>query len=453
MKDQTKTNRSRRDFLKTTGFIAAGAMLSTAGTPLVHGKESERVLKIAAIGCGGRGRGAITQALEADPKVVLWSVSDAFEDRSNAGVNQAKAAMQASNTPEKVDVADERKFFGLDSYKKAMDALEPGDVVLLCTPPAFRPLHYAYAVEKNLNIFAEKPVAVDIPGLKKLQEANKIALDKGLKVGVGLNNRHYDRTAETIKAIHDGKIGDVIGSFVYRCENAHGFRGGKDQNPLEVQLRHIFCFNWTSGGFIVDALIHNLDICCWAMGSLPVAAQGQGGRLLRKAQDQLIDHAAIDYRFADGRRLTMYTQTIPNCWHNFEAVIHGTKGSAVLGEGVGEPKFFEDYNANRNNNRGVVWKASSPGNNSYQTEHDRLFKAIRENKAWNEMEIGIDATFTPILGRMALESGKMVTAEEAWKSTTEQCPNIENLSFDGPFPLVPNENGDYPQPIPGVTKI
>jgi predicted dehydrogenase len=334
-----------------------------------------------------------------------------------------------------------------------MDTLNPGDVVLLATPPAFRPLHYAYAVEKGLNIFAEKPLAVDIPGLKSLRESNKKAVEKGLKVAVGLNNRHYLRTEETVKAIHDGKLGDLTSLWVYRMHPTHKIGDIGNQSPLEHQLRHIFNFNWTTGGFIVDALIHNLDICCWAIGQLPVSAQGQGGRLLRTAKDQMIDHAAVEYRFADGRRMMMFAQTIDNTYADFESIIHGTKGSAVVGEGVGEPKMFADFNAQRQRKDNAFWTPESPANNSYQTEHDRFFKAIRNNQPWNELERGIDATFTPILGRMAMETGQWVTAETAWNSTFEYVPNIANLSFDGPFPLVPDENGNYPQPIPGVTKI
>lgn len=453
MSSEKTTSGSRRNFMKTSGILAAGALLSAGGIPRVHAQSSD-VIKIATVGCGSRGSGATRQALGADKNVVLWAIADAFEDRGRGGARQIEQAMKDEGTPQKFDTPADRVFVGFDAYKKAMDTLSPGDVVLLTTPPAFRPLHFAYAVEKGLNVFAEKPVAVDIPGLKMLKEANKKAIEKGLKVGVGLNNRHYDRTAETVRAIHDGVLGEIVGSYIYRMHNPHNIGPQGDRTPLEQQLRYIFNFNWTTGGFIVDALIHNLDICCWAMNQLPVAAQGQGGRVTRTAKDQLLDHSAVDYRFADGRRMTMYTQTIPGCWNNFESVIHGTKGSAVLGEGVGDPCVFKDYGATRSRNRREAeWVAPARGNDSYQSEHDRLFKAIREDRPWNEMETGINATFVPIMGRMAVESGQMVTAEAAWNSTVELCPNIADLSFDGPFPLVPDENGNYPVGIPGVTKI
>jgi predicted dehydrogenase len=452
MNRKNSMDKTRRDFLKQSGLLTAGTLLATSGVPRVHAAESNTI-KIAIIGCGGRGRGATLNALSADPNVVLWAMADTFQDKTSGSAAAVKAELEKKEEGKKFDVPPERQFVGFDAYKKAIDALNPGDVVLLATPPAFRPLHYAYAVEKGVNIFAEKPLAVDIPGLKRLRDTNKKAVEKGLKVAVGLNNRHYLRTEETVKAIRDGKLGDLTALWVYRMHPTHKVGDIGNQSPLEYQLRHIFNFNWTTGGFIVDALIHNLDICCWAMGQLPVAAQGQGGRLLRTAKDQMIDHAAVEYRFADGRRMMMFAQTMDNTYNDFESVIHGTKGSAVVGEGVNEPKMFADFNANRQRKDEAFWTAQSPANNSYQTEHDLFFKAIRDNQSWNELENGINATFTPILGRMAMETGQMVTADDAWGSTFEYVPNIANLSFDSTLPLVPDENGNYPQAVPGVTKI
>lgn len=446
--------KSRRDFLttslKTTGVLAAGATFAMS-TPKVHAAE-DNTIRIATIGCGGRGNGATRQALRADGNVVLWATADVFEDKVKGSTKAIQKDLENREESKKFNVPEERQFSGFDAYKKAMDSLRPGDVVLLATPPAFRPLHFDYAVEKGLHIFAEKPLAVDIPGLKSLRESNKKAQEKGLKVAVGLNNRHYFRTEETIKKIHDGILGDITALWVYRMHPTHKLRDLGNASPLEFQLKHIFNFNWTTGGFIVDALIHNLDVCCWANKGLPVAAQGQGGRLLRRDKDQMIDHAAVEYRFEDGKRMMMFAQTIDNTYQSFESIIHGTKGSAVVGEGVGEPRIFSDFNANRQR-KDSIWTAESPQNDSYQTEHDRFFKAIRDNQPWNEMETGINATFVPILGRMAMESGQFVTAEQAWNSTFEFAPDIANLSFDGPFPLVPDENGDYPQAIPGKTTI
>jgi len=439
----------RRDFLKQSSLGAVGAVLATSAmnVPFVHAAE-HNTIKVALIGSGNRGQGAARQAVAADPNAVLWAVSDAYPDRSQGAVRNLRTDFTNRELGHKIDVTPERTFDGLDSYKAAMDTLEPGDVALLTSPPAFRPLHFAYAIEKGLHVFAEKPVAVDIPGLKSMRETNEKAKAKGLKVGVGLNNRHYFRTQETIKAIHDGELGALYSFLVFRCHAAHGLGQRGDLTPLQHQLRRIFNFNWLTGGFIVDALIHNLDICCWANQKLPVAALGMGGRLFRRDQDDLIDNANVQYMFDDGKIMHMYTVTMNNTWNGFRAVIHGEKGSAFVGEGVPNPRFFQSWDGQR-----PFWTPQSAQNDSYQTEHDVLFKAIRGNTDWNEMDYGIDATFTPIMGRMAIETGQLVTAEEAWNSTFEYAPNIAELTMDSDSPVMPDANGNYPIAVPGRATV
>jgi len=440
--------KSRRDFLKQTGALAAaGAVLNNSMIPAVHATENNTI-KIAVVGCGNRGMMATRQALAADPNTKLWAVADAFPDKSRGAVRDIRKDFTNQEKGHMIEVTPERTFDGLDAYKKAMDTLEPGDVVLLTTPPGFRPLHYAYAVEKGLHVFAEKPLAVDIPGLKLLKETNETAKAKGLKVAVGLNNRHYFRTAETVKALRDGALGDLHSFFVYRCHAAHRLGQRGNMTPLQQQLRKIFNFNWTTGGFIVDALIHNLDICCWAHQKLPVSALGMGGRLFRRDQDELIDNANVLYTFDDGKVMHLYTVTMGNIWNGWRAVIHGTKGSAVLGEGVLDPRLYEDWNAKKE-----FWAPKTEWNDSYQTEHDLFFAAIRADKSWNEMERGIDATFTPIMGRMAVETGQHVTAEEAWSSTYQYAPNIAELTLNDDSPIMPDENGNYRIPQPGKATI
>lgn len=445
---------ARRDFLKQSGILTAGAFLAATGSvPRVHAAGGDQI-KVAIVGFGSRGRGALRQALAADSGLVAWAAADVFDNKMEGSFKSIQKSLEDDGKSGQMDLPKERQFVGFDAYKKAMDRLSPGDTVILATPPVFRPLHFAYAVEKGLNVFAEKPLAVDIPGLKALAETNKIALQKGLKVAVGLNNRHYFRTEETIEKIHDGGLGELSALWLYRMHPTHKVAEIKPGvSQVEHQLRHLFNFNWTTGGFIVDALIHNLDVCCWALGQLPVAAQGQGGRLLRKVKDQMIDHAAIEYRFADGRRMMMFAQTMENTFKSFESVIQGAKGSAIVGEGVAMPRFFKDFNSARNRTDGVFWTPEAPENNSYQTEHDRFFKAIRENRDWNEMQRGIDATFVPILGRMAMETGQMVTAEEAWNSSFQYVSDAARMTMNDPAPVMPDENGDFPQAIPGVTKI
>ena len=449
MKQSMKRKESRRKFLKQTGYIAAASTALASGViPKVHAAADDTI-KLAIVGCGNRGMGAAFQALGADPNLKFWATADVFPDKAQNAARNLKNEMENKGKGNMVDISPERTFGEFDAYKKAMDSLDPGDVVLLTTPPAFRPLHYAYAVEKGLNVFAEKPLAVDIPGLRSLQESNKIAMAKGLKIGVGLNNRHYFRTEETVKAIHDGGLGELFSFLVYRCHNPHTIGPRGNQTPLQHQLRKIFNFNWLTGGFIVDALIHNLDICCWANQQLPVSALGMGGRLFRQDSDDLIDNANVQYTFADGKKMHMYTVTMPNTWNNFRAVIHGAKGCCHLGEGVGDPRFHEGWNESGRR----YWVPQARGNDSYQTEHDRFFKAIRDGAEWNELERGIGATFTAILGRMATETGQVVTAEQAWASTHQYAPNIADLKLDGDSPVMPDANEKYRIARPGKATI
>ena len=446
---QQQSKNGRRDFLKQSSLGAAGAVLATSAmtVPLVHAQQSD-IINVAIVGCGSRGMAAIRQALNADANLKLRAVADVFPNKSQNAVRDLTNDFTNRNKAHVVDVSPGRTFDGFDAYKKAMDALSPGDVIVLTTPPAFRPLHFAYAVEKGLNVFAEKPVAVDIPGLKSLRASNEIAKAKGLKVGIGLNRRHVLRNQETIKAIHDGGLGELFSFLVYRCQSAHSLGRRGDMTPLQHQLRRIFNYNWLTGGFIVDALIHNLDVCCWANQKIPVSALGIGGRLFRQDQDDLIDSASVQYMFDDGKLMHMYTVTIDNTWNGFRAIIHGSKGSAFVGEGVDDPRFYEDWNGQR-----PFWRPQAGNNDSYQREHDVLFKAIRDNAEYNELERGIDATFTAILGRMATETGNRVTAAEAWNSTFQYAPNIDQLTLDGDSPVMPDADGNYRIARPGRATV
>lgn len=444
--ERTSSSVSRRGFLATGGTLAAAATLWTPGA--VHAAENSTI-KIVLVGCGGRGSGAIRQALKADPQTKVWAVADAFEDRAKNIVQSLKQIAENGELgKDQVDVTPERVFVGLDAYQKAIDTLSPGDVVILATPPAFRPLHFEYAVGKDLHVFAEKPVAVDVPGLNKIREIGKIAAKKGLKVAVGLNNRHYLRTEETIKAIHDGKLGDIVTCWVYRSQQPHRLGPVGDFTPLQHQIRNIFCYDWLTGSFIVDALIHNLDICCWAKQQWPVAAQGVGGRIARTDKDQLIDFGAIEYIFADGKKMMLQTRTMPNVWHFFQANIQGTQGCTQVGEGVRDPRIYKGFDM-VSNKREVIWEPTTPNYDSYQKEHDRFFDAIRKDIAWNEIERSVEATYVAVLGRMAMETGQYITAEKGWTSKFQYAPNVASLTMDGDSPVMPDKDGNYFMPIPG----
>jgi len=436
---------SRRTFLKQSGVLTTGLAL-TSMVPKVHAAETNTI-NVALVGCGGRGGGAIRQALSTG-NTKLVAVGDAFGHRAE---NFTNALKKDEHFAPKI-AQDVPVFGGMDNFKKVADALSPGDVIILATPPAFRPFHFEYAVNRGLHVFAEKPVATDTPGCKRMLAANEIAKQKNLKVAVGLNNRHYFRTEETIKAIQDGAIGDIIACYVYRLQNPMPYIYDANLSVFQNQLLGFQNWTWGNGSYMVDWMIHNIDICCWAhQDKLPVSVEGQGGRQVREFNDQMYDHCAYEYRFYDGVKMIVQLRQIANTWMRFQSVIHGTKGCAVVGEGVHAPLIYKGLKEVKEN---IVWKPETPVCDSYQEEHNRLFKAIREDKPYNEIDRGVDATFTSIMGRMAVDSGQELTRDLCWDSTYELAPGLENLTFESDAPIMPDENGSFAHHIavPGVTK-
>jgi predicted dehydrogenase len=423
----------------------AGAALATAIARPGYCAENNTV-KIALVGCGGRGTGAAAQALATKGPTQLWAVADVFEDRlkgSMAQLNQRHTSQ--------VSVPSERQFLGLDAFKRAIDSLDKGSVVLLTTPPAFRPMHLEYAVAKGMNVFMEKSFAVDAPGIRRVLKAGEEAARKNLKIAGGLMSRHYRPLEEAVAQIHGGAIGDIVTCWAYREHGPVGFHAkSASQTEFAHQIRNYSNFTWLNGSFLVDWLIHNIDVCCWVKNGWPVSVQGMGGRQTRAEPDQLFDHYAAEYTFADGTRLLAQGRHMTNCWSFFGDVIHGTKGSAVLGEGQTKPRLFKGH---RQTSESILWDYKGPPCDHYQVEHDRLFAAIREDRPYNETERCAKSCLTAIMGRMACESGQLVTWDEALASNLELAPGLETLStLDAPAPASPDAQGRYLIAKPGMTK-
>lgn len=439
-----KPNRSlttRREFLKTSSAAVAGAALASGIARPGYAAE-KNTIKIALVGCGGRGTGAAAQALSTRGPTKLWAMADVFEHRLQSSFASLKEAHE-----QQLEVPLERQFIGLDAFKKAIDSLDKGDVVLLTTPPAFRPIHLEYAVAKGVNVFMEKSFAVDPPGIRRVLKAGEVGSKKNLKIAGGLMSRHYRPLEQAIQQIHDGLIGEVITEWAYRM---HGPVGLVDKAPgtkeLAHQIANYSCFTWLNGSFIVDWLIHNIDVCCWAKGSWPVAVQGMGGRQARQELDQLFDHYAAEFTFADGTRLLAQGRHMTNCWDVFGDVIHGTKGCAVLGEGQPKPRIFKGHKQNAEN---LAWSYTGPECDHYQYEHDLLFDAIRNDKPYNETERCAKSCLTAIMGRMACESGKLITWDEALASNRELAPGLARCTWDSDAPTMPDATGKYHIAIPG----
>ncbi|MCX5645533.1 MAG: gfo/Idh/MocA family oxidoreductase, partial [Phycisphaerae bacterium] len=301
------------------------------------------------------------------------------------------------------------------------------------------------------HVFMEKSFAVDAPGIRRVLKAGEDAKKKNLKIAGGLMSRHNKPLEEVIEQIHQGAIGDVITCWAYREHGPVGFNP-KDPGMSELlhQIRNYSCFTWLNGSFILDWLIHNLDVCCWVKNAWPVSAQGHGGRQTRTEPDQLFDHYAVEYHFPDGTRLFAQGRHIAKCWGFFGDIIHGAKGSAVLGEGVTNPRIFKGY---AQTPADVIWQYKGPPCNQYQVEHDLLFEAIRQDKPYNEAERSAYAAMTGILGRMAAESGQLITWKEAMASNLELAPGLDNYTMNSNPPVIPDSKGNYPVAMPGATKV
>lgn len=444
MNPDTTASINRREFLKTSTAALTGAAL-VAGMPRPGYTAENNMIKVALVGCGGRGTGAAAQAISTKGPAKLWAVADVFEQRVQSCLANVKQGREAN-----VDVSRERQFVGLDGFKKAIDSLDKGDLVLLATPPAFRPMHFEYAVQKGVNVFMEKSFAVDAPGIRRVLKTGEEAARKNLKVAGGLMSRHYLPLEECVQKIHDGAIGEVITEWAYRM---HGPVGCSPKQPgmseLAYQITNYSNFTWLNGSFIVDWLIHNIDVCCWVKNAYPVSVQGMGGRQVRTEPDQLFDHYGAEYTFADGTRMFAEGRHINNCFDFFGDVIHGAKGSAILGEGQSKPRLFKGHLQKSEN---MIWSYKGPDCDHYQREHDLLFDAIRNDKPYNETERCAKSCLTAIMGRMACESGKLITWDQAMQSAIQLAPGLDNYTWESNPAPMPDANGKYPVAMPGQTQ-
>lgn len=445
---------SRRDFLKTSGTIAAGASaLVGSSFAQIHAGE-DNTIRVALVGCGGRGRGAAANALSTQSgPIELVAMADVFEDKLNHGYKQLESAHASQ-----LKVTDDTKFLGFDAYKHAMDALRPGDIVILTTPPAFRWVHFTYAIEKGLNVFMEKPVTVDGPTTRKMYELADKSIEKNLKVGVGLMCRHCDARRELFDRIQNGEIGDILELRAYRMAGLTGsaFTGRTPEGTpeLEHQIRNFHAFLWLSGGAFSDFLIHNIDESCWMKDAWPVSAEAAGGRHYRAENvDQNFDNYNVEYTFADGTKLFLRGRTMPGCVSKFASYAHGTKGLGVIstaGHIPAKARIYKGYNEDKNN---LLWAYPQPEKNPYQLEWDHLVEAVRNDTPYNEVKRGAEASLITSMGRMAAHTGRLITRDEMWNMEHEFAPQIADLvDMNSEAPVLPKEDGSYPIPLPGLVK-
>jgi predicted dehydrogenase len=434
---------SRRSFLKTSSAMAGGALLGAlAPERFAHAAGSDEI-KIALIGCGGRGSGAANQALSTYTlgPVKLVAMADIHEDRLQSSLGNLQ-----KQHAERVDVPKERQFLGFDAHKQAM---ELADVVILSTPPGFRPQHFEAAVKAGKNIFMEKPVASDAAGVRQVLAAAEEAKKKNLKIGVGLQRHHQDGYIETVKRLHDGAIGDIVSMRAYwngqrpwqkkRADLNKLY--GKELTEMEYQLRNWYYFTWIGGDHIVEQHIHNIDVINWIKKAHPVKARAMGGREINNggADDgEIFDHFAVQYEYEDGSISFSEARHQPGCWNSVSESVQGTKGRCD----VNKYQIFADE----------AWRYKAEGaKDPYQQEHDDLFAAIRNNKEYSEVVAGAESTMTAILGRMAAYSGKEIEYSKALASKIELLP--ETIAWDAKPRNVPGPDGLYQRAIPGKTEV
>src|SRR4051812_10313693 len=405
----SNTQFSRRNFLKNSTKAAAGtALLSTfAVERFAHGAISPSdTVRVALIGCGGRGSGAASQALSTNGKVKLVAMADAFKDRLEGSLGEIK---KAGKDEDKIDVPEDRKFIGFDAYKHAI-AL--ADVAILATPPGFRPIHFEEAVRQGKNIFTEKPVAIDGAGVKQVLAAAEEAKKKNLKVGVGLQRHHQAGYIETIKRLHDGAIGDITAARCYWNDSGVWVKERKpDETEMQYQMRNWYYFVWLGGDHIVEQHIHNLDVINWVKNGYPVRCHGIGGRQVRtgKQYGEIFDHHAVEFEYQDGSRCFSQCQHTRGCWSSVSEHVIGTKGLCdVSGYKITGATSWNHPTRNQPN--------------PYQVEHDDLFHAIRNNLPYNEAVNGAMSPLTAIMGRVATYSGKLLERDEVLNSAIELRP-------------------------------
>ena len=430
--ESNSPNPSRRSFLQNTGAAVAGGALaaSIAAAPSVHAAGSETI-KVGLVGCGGRGTGAATNALRADPNVQLTAMADAFRDRLDLSYKNLSNSFGS-----KVAVDEEKKFVGFDAYERLMQT--DVDVVLLCTPPHFRPAMLEAAVAANKHIFCEKPVAVDPAGVRKVLQTVQKAKEKNLNVVSGLCWRYDYGVRETMKRIQDGAIGDIVAVQENYLTGGLWHRGRKPEwSEMEYQMRNWLYFTWLSGDHIVEQHIHSLDKALWLNGDKPpVRAFGLGGRQVRTAEKwgNIYDHFAVCYEWESGVKTFAYTRQMGQCHNDVDDFVLGTKGRAnVLGT----------RRRPRISNADGDWRYEGERPSMYDVEHRELFAALRSGDTINNGEYMSNSTLLAIMGREACYTGQSIEWDELMNSELDLTP-------------AKYQWGDVIQPavaIPGATKL
>jgi len=434
MKDKHKTDHSRRGFLKSSGTAVVGSTLAMNFIiPKASYGQNSDTLKVGLIGCGGRGTGAANQALNADGNVVLTQMADIFQDRLDKSLKNLQKEQK-----DKVKVGEDGKHVGFDAYKKVLAS--DVDVVLLTTPPAFRPLYLEAAVEAGKHIFCEKPMAVDAQGIRRVLAAAQKAKENKLSLVSGFCWRYHTSKREVFQRILDGDIGEVQAVYsTYNTGDLWSVPYEKDWGLLTKQMRNWLYYNWISGDHIVEQAIHSIDMGSWAMGDMqPKSVTGTGGRQVRTDAifGNIYDHFAIEYAYDNGAKSFHFSRQQKNCSRSYSVAVWGTKGKAV----IDVVRRVDEITGEK------PWRYRGDGNDMYQQEHDELFASIRKGEPMNDGEWMSQSNMMAIMGRMAAYTGQTITYDEAINSQKVLGPPDTDYSWDMEFE-------GPPVAMPGITKF
>lgn len=431
----------RRSFVKNTALFTGGAvLLPNLQMKGMFNSANDSKLKIALVGCGGRGTGAAVQALNADENLELVAMADAFEDRLKGSLTNIAKAMGETK---KINVKEKNQFVGFDAAQKAMDL---ADVVILATPPGFRPQHFEYAVNNGKHVFMEKPVATDVPGVRRVLAAAKKAKEDKLNVVVGLQRHYQDNYLAAMEQLKKDAIGNIVSGQVYWNSGGVWTRERKpDQTELEYQMRNWYYFNWLCGDHILEQHIHNIDVANWFIGEYPVSAQGMGGREVRKGKDhgEIFDHHFVEFTYPSGAVIASQCRHQPETMSRVAEFFQGTRGTLST---EGNNTTLKGYDGNA-----IFEHRGKDDPNPYEVEHVKLFESIRNGGVIADAENGAKSTMSAIIGRMATYSGKIINWDEAMKSELALAP--DNLTWDSKAPVQPMEDGTYKIPTPGETTV
>jgi predicted dehydrogenase len=439
---------SRRSFLAWGGKVAAASTLAGVAVPKVHAAE-DNTIRLALIGCGGRGNGAAVDAFQATGgPVKLYAMADLFENRL-----ALSHKILTQSHPQAMDAPPERRFVGFDAYKKAIDCLRPGDVAMLCGYAAWRPVQLEYAVAKGVNVFMEKSFATDPPAVRRVIKCGEAAAEKNLKIAAGLMCRHSKARQELIQRIRDGALGQIQLIRAYRMEPV-GPLGAKPPEEKEInwQIRNFFRFYWVSGGLWAEMDIHQIDEICWIKDAWPVSAHGIGGRAANSTDtSQNLDSFSVEWTFADGTKATDVVRYLSNCYNDFVTYIHGTRCAAQFSGNI-HASTVHTYRDQRTQPDNIDWRGSKESCTVWQAEWNVLLDAIRNDRPHNEAKRAALSNLADIMGRAAMHSGKIVTWDEAMASNFQWCPGIDALDGSTEPPIRPDAQGRYPVPVPGAWK-